>query len=150
VGSLITGLAPKRLPRRAIAFCGFMATAILLVVVTRIHSVLPSMLAMGFASLTSDLTMAISWDACVEIGGPYCATVAASMNMLGNLGGFVAPVVGGVILSRTHGNWNLVIEVMAGLAIISALCWLALDPESERRKRAVTAEQALSADPLTP
>ena len=150
-GSLITGLAPRRLPRRAIAFCGFIATAILLIVATRIRSVVPSMLAMGFASLTSDLTMPISWDACVEIGGPYCATVAASMNMLGNLGGFVAPVVGGIILARTHGNWNLVIEVMAGLAVISALCWLSLDPESEQRKRALIPEPAaISADPLTP
>src|SRR5205814_1775141 len=94
-------LAPKRVPRRAIAFCGFFATAILLVIVTRTHSVVPAMLAMGLASFASDLTMPISWDACVEIGGPYCATVAASMNMLGNLGGFVAPVVGGVILART-------------------------------------------------
>ncbi len=151
VGSLITGLAPRRLPRRAIAFCGFLATAILLIVVTRIRAVVPSMLAMGFASLTSDLTMPISWDACVEIGGPYCATVAASMNMTGNLGGFVAPVVGGLILARTHGNWNLVIEVMAGLSIISALCWLYLDPESERRKRAESPEAAaMSADQLTP
>ena len=151
VGSLATGLAPRRLPRRAIAFCGFFATAILLVVVTRVQSVVPSMLAMAFASLTSDLTMPISWDACVEIGGPYCATVAASMNMLGNLGGFVAPVVGGVILARTHGDWNLVIEVMAGLAIISALCWLYLDPEAARRQRQTSREPAASsAEGLAP
>jgi sugar phosphate permease len=151
IGSLATGLAPKRLPRRAIAFGGFLATAILLVIVTRTHSVVPAMLAMGLASFASDLTMPISWDACVEIGGSYCATVAASMNMLGNLGGFVAPVVGGVILARTGGNWNLVIEVMAVLAVISALCWLYLDPEAARKERElVLAQAAASADQLTP
>ncbi len=151
IGSLTTGLAPKRLPRRAIAFCGFLATAILLVVVTRIHSVVPAMLAMGLASFSSDLTMPISWDACVEIGGPYCATVAASMNMLGNLGGFVAPVVGGVILAHTGGNWNLVIEVMAALAVISALCWLYLDPKSARPQPGLLTEPAaVSVDTLTP
>jgi MFS family permease len=151
IGSLATGLAPKRVPRRAIAFAGFLATAALLVVVTRIHSVVPAMLAMGLASFASDLTMPISWDACVEIGGSYCATVAASMNMLGNLGGFVAPVIGGIILTHTDGNWNLVIEVMAGLAIISALCWLYLDPEAARREREQIQTQAsLSAEGLTP
>ena len=150
-GSLATGLAHKRLPRRAIAFCGFLATAVLLVVVTRTHAVVPAMLAMGLASFASDLTMPISWDACVEIGGPYCATVAASMNMLGNLAGFVAPVMGGVILTRTQGNWNLVIEVMAGLAVISALCWLYLDPEAARRAREISpAQSAVAADQLTP
>jgi predicted MFS family arabinose efflux permease len=151
IGSLTTGLAPKRLPRRAIAIVGFIATSILLIVVTRLHSVVPAMLAMALASFASDLTMPISWDACVEIGGPYCATVAASMNMLGNLGGFVAPVIGGIILAHTSGNWNLVLEVMAVLSAISALCWFYLDPEAARKERdLIMAQASASADQLTP
>ena len=109
------------------------------------------MLAMSLASFASDLTMPISWDACVEIGGPYCATVSASMNMLGNLGGFVAPFIGGMILGRTRGNWNLVIEVMAVAPVVSALCWLYLDPEAARREREqIQTEASLSAEGLTP
>jgi ACS family glucarate transporter-like MFS transporter len=134
-GSLATGLAHSRLPRRAIAFCGFLSTAILLLAVPHIRSVVPAMLAMGLASFSSDLTMPISWDACVEIGGPYTATVAATMNMLGNLAGFVAPVAGGVILERTGGNWNVLIYTMAAAAVVSAVCWLYLNPESARRQR---------------
>lgn len=143
LGSLVAGLAPKRLPRRAIACSGFFATAILLLAITRIDSVLPAMLAMALASFASDLTMPISWDACVEIGGPYTATVAASMNMLGNLGGFFAPVIGGVILARSGGNWNILIDTMAAAATISAVCWLYLKPESARRDR----DQLLSPEP---
>ena len=128
-GSLTTGLASVRLPRRRIAFFGFLGTAILLFVFTRVQAVVPAMLCMGLASFCSDLTMPISWNACVEIGGPYTATVAAAMNMLGNLAGFVAPVVGGILLERTGGNWNPLIYLMIGAATISALCWLYLDPE---------------------
>jgi ACS family glucarate transporter-like MFS transporter len=156
-GSLATGLAPRRLPRRAIAFCGFMATAILLFAMTHIGSVVPAMLAMGFASFSSDLTMPISWDACVDIGGPYTATVAATMNMLGNLAGFVAPVVGGILLQRSGGNWNVLIDTMAAAATVSAFCWLGLDPEGIRRRREqILSEQTQSgvlptgADSLTP
>ena len=152
-GSLVSGLAPKRLPRRVIAFCGFFATAVLLFVVTHIHSVVPAMLAMGLASFASDLTMPISWDACVEIGGPYTATVAASMNMLGNLGGFVAPVVGGVILAHTGGDWNVVLDTMAAITVISAACWLYLDPKATRRRQEVDLEAVTaqaSPDQLTP
>ena len=134
-GSLATGLAPVRLPRRAIAFCGFLGTAILLLAFTHVQTVLPAMMCMGVASFCSDLTMPISWNACVEIGGPYTATVAAAMNMLGNLAGFVAPVVGGLILQRTAGNWNPLIYLMVGAATTSALCWLCLDPENADRKR---------------
>jgi len=134
-GSLATGLAPVRLPRRAIAFCGFLGTAILLLAFTHVQTVLPAMMCMGVASFCSDLTMPISWNACVEIGGPYTATVAAAMNMLGNLAGFVAPVVGGLILQRTGGDWNPLIYLMVGAATTSALCWLCLDPENADRKR---------------
>ena len=128
-GSLISGLMPLRIPRRAVAFFGFLGTAILLFVFTRIQAVVPAMICMALASFCSDLTMPISWNACVEIGGPYTATVAAAMNMLGNLAGFIAPVIGGLILQRTAGNWNLLIYLMIGAAAISALCWLYLNPE---------------------
>ena len=133
-GSLATGLAPIRLPRRAIAICGFLGTAILLFCFTHVQSVVLAMLVMGLASFCSDLTMPISWDACVEIGGPYTATVAAAMNMVGNLAGFVAPVAGGVILERTGGNWNLLIYTMAAAAAVSAVCWFYLNPDSSRRQ----------------
>jgi MFS transporter, ACS family, glucarate transporter len=137
-GSLASGLAPAKLPRRAIAFCGFLSTAILLVALTHIQSAIPAMIAMGLASFASDLTMPISWDACVEIGGPYTATVAAAMNMMGNLAGFVAPVVGGVILEKSGGNWNVLIGTMAVAATVSAACWLVLDPKSARKQREPT------------
>jgi MFS transporter, ACS family, glucarate transporter len=129
-GSLVTGLAPARLPRRTIAFFGFLGSAVLLFSFTRIQHVLPAMLCMGMASFCSDMTMPISWNACVEIGGSYTATIAAAMNMLANLAGFVAPVVGGLILQKTGGNWIPLIYLMVGAAVISALCWLYLDPEN--------------------
>ena len=138
-GSLAGGILSRRLPRRAIAFSGFFATMLLLIVFTHIRSVVPAMVVMGLASFASDLTMPISWDTCVDIGGAYTATVSATMNMLGNLAGFVAPVLGGVILQRVGtgpNGWNLLIDTMAVAAAASAACWLYIDPESARRQRA--------------
>jgi MFS family permease len=151
-GSLTAGISSRRLPRRAIAFGGFLATALLLFACTRIHAVVPAMVVMGLASFASDLTMPISWDTCVEIGGAYTATVAAAMNMLGNLGGFVAPIVGGVILQRLgtgHGGWNLLIYSMVGAATVSSACWLYLDPESAARdrERPLGSASAVSSNP---
>ena len=137
-GSLVGGIAARRLPRRAIALGGFAATAVLLIAFPRIEHVGPAMVVMGLASFASDLTMPISWDACVDIGAGYTATVAATMNMLGNLAGFVSPVVGGMLLQRMgagRSGWNLLIETMAAAAVVSALCWLYLDPDAVRRER---------------
>jgi MFS family permease len=145
-GSMVSGLAPARVPRRLIAIFGFVCTALLLFAFLRIQSVLGAMLCMGLASLCGDLTMPISWNACVEIGGSYTATVAATMNMLGNLAGFVTPVVGGLILQKTAGDWKPLIYLMIGAAVIAALCWLYLDPERARLER----ERALGLERLRP
>jgi len=140
-GSIATGLIARRLPGRVIAFFGFLGSAILLLAFTHIRAVLPAMLSMGLASFCSDLTMPISWNACMEIGGPHTATVAAAMNMMGNLAGFVAPVLGGIILQRTGGNWNPLIYLMVGAAMISSLSWIYLDPENARRKRGTNVDE---------
>jgi MFS transporter, ACS family, glucarate transporter len=152
-GSLVGGISSRLLSRRAIALCGFAATAVLLFACTRIQAVVPAMALMGLASFSSDLTMPISWDTCVEIGGAYTATVAAAMNMLGNLAGFVAPVVAGVILQRLGtgpAEWNLLIDTMAGAAAVSAACWLYIDPESARREREKqrNAASVMSSNPI--
>jgi nitrate/nitrite transporter NarK len=123
------------LPRRRIAFFGLLATALMLYVFLHTQTILVAMLCMGVASLCSDLTMPISWNACVEIGGSYTATVAATMNMLGNLAGFVMPVVGGLILQKTAGNWNALIHLMILSDVLAALSWLYLNPEKAGRQR---------------
>jgi ACS family glucarate transporter-like MFS transporter len=135
-GSLFTGLAPARLPRRRIAFFGLLFNAFMLFVFLHTQTILLAMLCMGVASLCSDLAMPVSWDACVEIGGSYTATVAATMNMMGNLAGFVMPVVGGLILQRTAGNWNALIHLMILADVLAALSWLYLNPSGTNRRRA--------------
>ncbi len=153
-GSLAGGMSSRRFPKRVIACTGFVTTAVLLFAFSRIQPVVPAMIVMGLASFASDLTMPMSWDACVEIGGAYTATVAAAMNMLGNLGGFVAPVVGGMILQRIgtkSSGWNLLIDTMVGAAAVSAACWLYLDPESAQRQRVrrMSSTVALRPDPTS-
>jgi MFS transporter, ACS family, glucarate transporter len=128
-GSLVAGYAAARISRRKIAFCGFLASGLLLFAVTRIASTPVAMVAMGLASFCSDLTMPISWNACVEIGRRHTATISGAMNMFGNFAGFVAPVGGGLILAHSAGDWNVLIYLMVGASFIAAACWMFLDPE---------------------
>jgi MFS family permease len=130
VGSLLAGIAAARFPQRRIAILGFLCAAVLLLLVTRIDSTPLAMLVMGLASFCCDLTLPISWNTCVEIGRRHTAAVAGSMNMFGNFAGFVAPLLGGLILKRGPGDWNLLIYLMAGAALISSACWMFLNPGS--------------------
>ncbi|HWM71257.1 MAG TPA: MFS transporter [Steroidobacteraceae bacterium] len=127
-GSLVAGYAAARFSRRKIAFFGFLSSGLLLFAVTRISSTSLAMVAMGLASFCSDLTMPISWNACVEIGRRHTATLSGAMNMFGNFAGFVAPVVSGAILARSAGDWNVLIYLMVAASFIAATCWMFLDP----------------------
>jgi len=114
--------------RRVIAAGAMVFTAVLLYLVTRIEDPLAAMIAMGFASFANDLVMPVAWNACMDLGGRCAGTVAGSMNMMGNLGGFAAPVTGGYLLQHTGGDWNLLLYLMAGIAAVGALCWVFIDP----------------------
>ena len=88
------------------AIFGFSATAVLIFIIPSVQGVGLAMVLMGLPASTSDLTMPISWNTCVEIGKQYTATVSSTMNMLGNFAGFVAPAVFGLILQNTGNNWS--------------------------------------------
>jgi predicted MFS family arabinose efflux permease len=124
-GSLFSGGISSRIPsaRRAIAIAGMLGAALFICVVTTIRPTLPAMLAMGLASFANDLAVPAAWHSCMDIGGKFAGTVSGSMNALGNLAGFAAPVLGGYLLDRTHGNWNLLLYVMAAVYVAGAVCW---------------------------
>jgi MFS transporter, ACS family, glucarate transporter len=131
-GSIVSGFLPLSIPRKWVAVGGFLGTAILIFIIPSMPGVALSMALMGLASFCSDLTMPISWNTCVEIGKQYTATVSSTMNMLGNFAGFVAPVVFGLILQHTNNNWAMVMYTMAAAAIVSAACWLFIEPDAKR------------------
>jgi len=131
-GSIVSGFLPMSIPRKWVAIFGFSATAVLVFIIPSVPGVGLAMILMGVASFTSDLTMPISWNTCVEIGKQYTATVSSTMNMLGNFAGFVAPVVFGIILQNTNNNWAMVMYTMAAASVVSALCWFFLEPDAKR------------------
>jgi ACS family glucarate transporter-like MFS transporter len=49
------------------------------------------------------------------------------MNMMGNLAGFVAPVVGGMIRDAGY-DWNIFLYSMAAVYLLGGLCWPFIDP----------------------
>jgi ACS family glucarate transporter-like MFS transporter len=143
-GSLISGFLPHHWSRRWMAVGCFVVVFALLLLLPTVGGIWPAIAIMALISFTGDITVPISWNACVEIGKRYTATVGAAMNMLANLSGFVAPFVGGYILKRYNNDWSMVIHIMAGFAALGAFLWLFIDPTGER------AAQRLHAVPLQP
>ena len=136
LGSMLAGALIPRLQlwlggvARARRFTGVFSltsAATCLVVSTFLQDPLPAVFAIAFASFCNDLSMPASWTSCMDIGGRYVGTVSGTMNMMGNFGGFVSPIVLGYVVEWTN-NWNLTFYVTASLYLLGALCWLAINP----------------------
>jgi nitrate/nitrite transporter NarK len=54
-------------------------------------------------------------------------TLGGAMNMVGNIGGFLSPIVLGYVVGRT-GDRNLTFHLTAVVYVGGALCWWFLDP----------------------
>ncbi len=115
------------LTRRLFGAAGLLGAAACLLAATRLHQPLLAVGAIALASLCNDITLPGSWTTCMDIGGRYVGTLSGMMNMVGNIGGFLSPIVLGYIVGRT-GDWNLTFYVTAGLYALGALCWWLIDP----------------------
>lgn len=135
-GNLLAGMILPRLgrwsgsvrrARKMLGFAGMALAALAFLAPARvIDRPVLVMGAMGLSSFFGDLTMPCSWGACMDVGGKFSGTFSGSMNMMGNLGGAVSPIV--VTWLSGHFGWPFTFDVSAGGYFLAALCWLLIDP----------------------
>jgi ACS family glucarate transporter-like MFS transporter len=135
-GSLVAGWSLPWLSRRlrsvrrarcGLGAAGQGAAAVLLVVSTAFTNPYLAVAAIALVSFCNDLTMPGAWTACMDVGGRYVGTLGGTMNMMGNLGGVLSPIVIGYIVGHTE-NWTLTFYVTAAVYLVGAAFWLMLDP----------------------
>jgi MFS family permease len=65
----------------------------------------------------------------MDVGGKYSGTVSGMMNMAGNIGGALSPLVFGVLAQ--FGSWAAPFIVAAGLLVLGSAIWAFwLDPDA--------------------
>jgi MFS family permease len=136
-GSLIAGFCANALARRVggmgrarklLAAFGFVAAAACLLASDQVKaSPLAMALLIALAGLFNDFVLPCAWGTCMDVGGRFAGTFSGSMNMMGNLGGFIAPIATGYILELTK-SWNLVFYISSAVYVLGAVCWVLLDP----------------------
>ena len=114
-GRRITGLVG--LPVAAAAILGGIGTS----------DPMTSALLLALAGGMAALGVAPAWAVSLEIGGIHAGVVSGAMNMVGNLGGTLSPLVIGASLER-YGSWQAPLVSVAVFYLAAAACWLAIDP----------------------
>jgi MFS family permease len=137
LGSLFAGSISNRLAgwlqsvtsaRRWLAGLGFFGASICLLISLHLHNPLLALSVMGLASFANDLVMPTSWGTCMDIGGRFSGTLSGAMNMMGNIGGGLAPLVIGYILNYSGHNWAITFYISSAVYFLGVFCWIFIDP----------------------
>jgi MFS family permease len=111
-----------------LGYAAYGGAGALLLLFTWIANPAMAMAAMSLSSFAAEFSGPISWTTAMDIGGERVGTVSGFMNMLGHLGGAVAPAVTGLLLTVSGNAWNVVFYCSAFVYGLGALCWTAIDP----------------------
>lgn len=114
-----------KLARRLVAVAGFLLAAATIPLAVLAGDPMTSVAWFCLAVFGLELTVGVSWAVTLDIGGNYAGSVSAVMNTFGNVGGALASVVTGYIV--TQSGWTPAFMVLAILSLIAALLFLRID-----------------------
>jgi len=138
VGDTVGGLATDwllkksgntKLARRVVAIVGMLGCAVFIVPAALTEDAYTAGYCLTAAMFFLECTIGPSWAVPMDVGGEHSGTVSGMMNMAGNIGGALSPIVFGVLVQ--FGSWQAPFIVAASLLIVGAAVWAFwLDPDA--------------------
>jgi nitrate/nitrite transporter NarK len=119
------GLKVARCWLGCVAFSG---SAVLLFISTQAEHRVAKAVWLAIALASADLALSACWAVCVDVGKNNAGVITGLMNTFGNLGGVVGPLVVGIVLEQSEKSWEIPFHISAGIYVIGAVLWLAIDP----------------------
>ncbi|MGE3822025.1 MAG: MFS transporter [Isosphaeraceae bacterium] len=132
VDAVLVRTGSRRLSRCAVSAVSLALCGVATLSASWADQPLEAVLIISLGSFFSGFSGPTTWAATMDLSGRETAVGFAVMNMAGNLGAVVCPVVLGYLihgLVQTGGDWNLLLYLFAAVYFAGAFAWLLLDPE---------------------
>ena len=123
---LVKRTGRKRLFRALFPICGTLTAATAMLCLRFAHSADQATALLCVAFFALDIGQGPNWASIVDIGGRYAGTALGLINMIGNIGNTVQPVIGQWIFN--HRGHNALFATYATAFIIAAGMWFFIDP----------------------
>ena len=115
------------LSRQLLAGTCMMSCALLFLAAYFIQAAVPAVLVITLGSFFASLGSPPGNVVTIDLSGRHVATVYSTMNMMGNAGATVCPLIVGLLVDWT-GNWHHVLLFFVGVYLAVAVCWMFLNP----------------------
>ena len=124
--ALVKRTGRKRLFRAIFPFFGDMTAALAMMGILFVHTPGQATVLLCIAAAGHDMGQPINWASIVDVGGRFAGTAFGFINMVGNIGNSVQPVVGQWIFN--HMGWNALFITYAAFFAIASCTWLFINP----------------------
>ncbi len=116
-----------RYSRRLVAIGGFSVAVVFVTLGVLAPDPTLAVLAMSLAVGGLELTTGVSWAVPLDIGQDHSGTVSSVMNMFGNWGGAISPLLVAWLVQRFH-SWTPAFILASFLCLVAGLLWFKIDP----------------------
>jgi MFS family permease len=137
VGDTVGGLATDwllkksgntKFARRLVAIVGMLGCVAFIVPAALTENAYTAVYCLTAAMFFLECTIGPSWAVPMDVGGKYSGTVSGMMNMAGNIGGALSPLVFGFLVQFS--SWQAPFIIAAVLLVAGAVVWAFwLDPD---------------------
>jgi sugar phosphate permease len=125
---LLRRTGSTKIARRVVAIVGLLGCAACIVPAALTEDAYTAVFGLTASMFFLECTIGPSWAVPMDTGGKYSGTVSGMMNMAGNFGGALSPIVFGYLAQG--GNWEAPFIVAATLLVAGAAIWAFwLDPD---------------------
>jgi len=116
-----------RTSRRIVAITGFAIAVVFVTAGVLAPDATLAVVAMSVAVGGLELTTGVSWAIPLDIGHDHSGTVSGVMNMFGNWGGAISPLLVAWLVQRFN-SWTPAFVLASFLCLVAGLLWFKIDP----------------------
>jgi sugar phosphate permease len=116
-----------RFARRVVAVTGFAVAMVFVTFGVLAHDPKMAILSMSLAVAGLEFTTGVCWAIPLDVAQDHSGTVSGLMNMFGNIGGAISPILVALAVERFH-SWTPPFVLASFLCLVAGLLWFKIDP----------------------
>jgi len=131
----------KRRGRQCTVWLGMTLSGLLLAAGAHTRANHPAIVLLACAAGFNLFATATWWATCIDLTRNFSGSLSAMMNMGGNLGGWVSPILTAYI--ATHYGWTRALDLAAVITLLACLLWIGVNAEDDLEARNPAREAAV-------